>query len=308
MEAARGFKYSEYLKTVKVCHPIFFLQLFYGKSQSDSFCQKEMKMSDDSVEGINYLTNLYLRAFYSYHFLSEILQQDEYLQEYSRKFAFSSKIAQSNVQVMVDYLYSKGKRFVLMEPPRMLDFDLKKAAELDRTIRYCLKRLEQMALRDFDEDLLFTLKSKLVKKYATPIQIVKFTTEETKVKFKEESIKVVYKDKVDKEVSHPKEASSTNEDEVEDEDEASRDSKTPSPNSKENSGERSARGDHPSDFPLPMDEDEVKEEEAQQGKDDKEEEEGKKVGGSTLLDRPSDNGEWQDRQVDSGFLDASQDQ
>ena len=45
---------------------------------------------EDSVQGINYLTNLYLRAFYSYHFLSEILQQNDYLREYASKFAYSS--------------------------------------------------------------------------------------------------------------------------------------------------------------------------------------------------------------------------
>ncbi len=143
-------------------------------------------MAEESVQGVNYLTNLYVRAFYAYHLLSEILQRDEYLQDYARKFEHSSKVAQSNAQIMVDYLKDSGKRFVLMEPQRMLDFDLRKAAELDRTIRYCLRQLERQAIKDDNEDLLQTLGSKLTRKSGPVPQIVKFSNEETTFEYKED--------------------------------------------------------------------------------------------------------------------------
>ncbi len=229
------------------------------------------KMSEDSVQGINYLTNLYLRAFYSYHFLSEILQQDEYLQEYSRKFEYSSKVAQSNAQIMTDYLHNSGKRFVLMEPPRMLDFDLKKAAELDRTIRYCVRRLERMAVRDSDEDLLQILKTKIVKKCGSLSQIVKISSEETKIEFHEEQIEIVRKSNDDSsspdaegdvkdQESSPKETFSRlvsnllKNTPFKDVDQEREETASDRPlHEKESPASKSTSGDRPSEVPLPSD-------------------------------------------------------
>ena len=62
-------------------------------------------------------------------FIYDILKQDPYLEEVTKEFDTMVKFSQSAAQRCFDYLFMRGKSFVVMEPPWLLDLDLLKARE-----------------------------------------------------------------------------------------------------------------------------------------------------------------------------------
>jgi len=160
---------------------------------------------EDFIEGVNHLANLYLRAFYGFSYLAELLKHDDYMHEFSDRFATGSRVAKVNAQIMVDHLHKKRERFVFMEAPRMTDFNMKRAAELDRSIHWCVRRLEKLAERQQDLELAQLLKARIGGwRHSPNIRSPKIfrleTTESTTLEYEEER-KEVYWGREDSEKS-----------------------------------------------------------------------------------------------------------
>ncbi len=163
------------------------------------------RMAEDRVGGVNELANLFLRAHFSFRVLGEILEKDEHLQQYAKKFLRESKSALPKCQSLLDYLHQRGERLVLQreeaEDERYSDFDMGKAAHLEEEIRRLLRRLQRTAKEELDEELQEALKIRPKKKRekegqqeGAKGQRRKITNQETKIRFSERMLEIVHEE------------------------------------------------------------------------------------------------------------------
>ena len=110
-------------------------------------------LSPSAFKAVNDLANLCMRMYYSFNFIYDILRQDTLLDDVTKEFKTKAKYAQSSAQKCFDFLFLKGKSFMVMEAPWLLNMDLYKAQELQQRFEQVLHDAIQLSVQEKDEAL-----------------------------------------------------------------------------------------------------------------------------------------------------------